>query len=435
MGKWGFVAAGAVSVAVSMQWPEMASAQSMEQMQAMLERQQQMIEQMQREQQELRRAYEEMKRSVEAQKTAAQAQPAAPAQAPAGPTVVSRNEKIKVTVGGHVNRMVTVSNDGQGTDVFHVDNDNSQTRLRVTGTGKVSDKMTIGTVLEAGLSANRSASVSQTNQDTGSFNFNGRVAEVFFAHDDYGRLTVGQGSTVTDGVAGVDLSGTDVIQYSGIVDQAGGLMFYDNSAGAYGPDIDTVFSNFDGNGRANRLRYDSPRFNGFFVAGDVASNRRWSVAAGYEKPADVLPDYEVQSIVGFAERHTANNAQRLTSSASVLHKDTGLSFTVSGGIEFNDSGREPWSMYFKPGWQTSDLTTLGTTAFSFDYGQSNWLNAGGDAFGRTSSEAQTFGVAAVQRWTEFGVEFFSGYRWHNLEEDGRNFDDIHVISVGTRIRF
>ncbi len=81
------------------------------------------------------------------------------------------------------------------------------------------------------------------------------------------------------------------------------------------------------------------------------------------------------------------------------------------------------------------LQKMGPTSFSLDYGHSNWVNVGNDPLGGTSSQAQTVGFAVVQQWQEYGVEFYGGYRWHTLDEAGASYDDIHVISVGTRAKF
>lgn len=430
--------------------PHGASAQTLEEMRRMLEQQQRMIEQMQRQQKEMERRFAELQAKTQqaeqaahkAEASAAKAETAASetkqATQTAKTTVTNANERISVEISGQVNRMITVSNDGQSTDVFHVDNDNSSTRARLVGKGKIDDEMSVGAKLEVELQANDSSVVSQTNQDSGSFTFNGRVAEVYFNHNEYGRLTIGQGSTASDNSAEVDLSGTNVIQYSSISSQAGGLMFYDNSSGSYGPSIGSVFSNFDGNGRTNRLRYDSPVLAGFSVAGDFASNRRWSVAANYALPEDLQRSsgLQYQGAVAFSQMYKPGNAHRLDGSGSLLHTETGLNLTVSAGIDFKENGREPWSFYVKPGWTSDELLQkMGPTNFSIDYGHSNWVNADKDPRGGTSSEAQTIGFAVVQQWQEYGVEFYGGYRWHTLDESAASYDDIHVISAGTRVKF
>ncbi len=329
----------------------------------MLAQQQRMIEQMQRKQKEMERRFAEMQAKAQQAEQSAQKAEAVAVKAKTAAsetkqatqtdrtTVTNANERISVEISGQVDRMITVSNDGQSTDVFQVDNDNSSTRGRLVGKGKINDQMSLGAELEVELQANSSSVVSQINQDSGSFTFNGRVAEVYFNHNKYGRLTVGQGSTASDGTAEVDLSRTDVIQFSAISRQAGGLLFYNRTSSSYGSSIGSVFSNFDGNGRTNRFRYDTPVLAGFSLAGDFASNRRWSVAANYELPEELQRSFglQFQGAVAFSDPHKSGNDRRLDGSGSLLHTETGLNLTVSAGIDFMDNGREPWNFVCEAG--------------------------------------------------------------------------------------
>ncbi|MCA8928071.1 MAG: hypothetical protein KDC18_08360 [Alphaproteobacteria bacterium] len=415
--------------------PGAAAGQSLDEMRRMLLQQQQMIEQMQRQQQQLQQKFDEtLTKYNQLQAKTDQVAKATEAASTQSKTVTNGNERVKIALSGHINRMVTVANDGEATDFYNVDNNNSSSRVRVVGTAKVDDKMSFGTVLEVALQSNSSGKVSQNDQDLGSFTFEGRKVEAYFQHDDYGRLTIGQGSTASDNTAEVDLSGTSVIQYAFLEGQAGGLQFYDKKSGAYGPSIGTVFDDFDGNSRTSRLRYDTPRFGdktasiGF--AGDVASDRRWSVASTGRLDLD---DVRAEAAVAFSERHSGTDAQRLDGSVSVLHKPTGLSLTVSSGQDFRDGSNsdDAWGVYGKLGWMARDLVSIGPTAFSLDYAYNENVNPQAG----TDSEAQSAGFAVVQNWAEYGVEFYAGYRWHTLDETNADYEDIHVVSVGTRVKF
>jgi hypothetical protein len=41
----------------------------------------------------------------------------------------------------------------------------------------------------------------------------------------------------------------------------------------------------------------------------------------------------------------------------------------------------------------------------------------------------------VQNVEDYGIELYAGYRFHTLDRDDADFDDIHVFSAGSRIRF
>ena len=61
---------------------------------------------------------------------------------------------------------------------------------------------------------------SPTSDDYECTNANIRKIDFTFEHDRYGKFWIGQGSMATDGIAEFDLSGTDVIGYSGVGDSA-----------------------------------------------------------------------------------------------------------------------------------------------------------------------------------------------------------------------
>jgi hypothetical protein len=72
----------------------------------------------------------------------------------------------------------------------------------------------------------------------------------------WGKISLGKGSTPSDGTAELDLSKTDVVQYSGIADIMGGLKFRDSNDDLTSIKVEDAFFNLDGLSRKNRVRYD-----------------------------------------------------------------------------------------------------------------------------------------------------------------------------------
>lgn len=95
--------------------------------------------------------------------------------------VLSRDDRLQLTVKGHVNRAVMLTSDGNQTDAFHVDNDTEPTLINFTGTVAATGDLTIGAQFEAQLASNASNAVSQVteNASTGSISFAERHLEVF----------------------------------------------------------------------------------------------------------------------------------------------------------------------------------------------------------------------------------------------------------------
>ena len=230
----------------------------------------------------------------------------------------------------------------------------------------------------------------------------------------------------SDGTAEVDESGVDVIGYSSIADLAGGLLFTNSRTGALtAVSIGSVFTNFDGLGRRDRLRYDSPSFAGFKASASHTSNDLWDAALRWGGETD---GFRMAAAAAYAANNTATTDGRLDGSASILHKGTGLNLTVAaGGDEHRAAGRDPFSIYVKAGWR-SDIFSIGETAFAVDWTQSDDVAA-------TNDEATSIGAFAVQNLKEFGAQFYGGIRTHELNRPGTPIDDIWVFSAGTRVKF
>jgi hypothetical protein len=119
---------------------------------------------------------------------------------------------------------------------------------------------------------------------------------------------------------------------------------------------------------------------------------------------------------------------RVAASWSMLHDDTGLSLTVSGGLDTATSGGTPYNLYSKVGWDVSWLP-FGATGFGVDYTYTENVTADGD-------QGESFGFAAVQVFERFGIELYSQLRWLSLDRAlGPDFEDILVFTNGTRVRF
>ena len=133
---------------------------------------------------------------------------------------------VDVTLSGHVNRALFITDSDSGTSSSVKDNGSSGTRIRVTGTGEMMDGGSAGVLLE--YSAGSTLGL--------------RYADVWFSGD-YGKVSIGQG------------------------DQGGEGSVYKGGAAVlgtgHGQDTNGVASNYytsldGGAGRNERLRYDSP---------------------------------------------------------------------------------------------------------------------------------------------------------------------------------
>jgi hypothetical protein len=341
------------------------------------------------------------------------------------------NPSIQVDLAGQINQAMNFAGDGADTKAYFVDNETSNTRLRLSGIGRFQEGWDLGTTLELAFSPNPSTQVSQDDETVGD-NIQVRRAEIYVRNDRYGRVMFGQGSAAADDAADYDLSLVGgPIMYSGVADIMGGLQFTDGSD-LTGVMLSDAFFNFD-SGRMNRIRYDSPMLGPVQASVSAGSDQRWDVALSfggdYGRWSGIdLGPFTGIGAVGFYDPNDPGMDHRFAGSWSMLHDDTGLSLTVSGGLDTGVSGDTPFNWYSKLGWDVA-LLPFGATGFGVDYTLTENFSANGD-------QGQSVGLAMVQLLDRYGIELYTQFRWFTLDRaTGPSFDDIYGGTLGTRVRF
>jgi hypothetical protein len=339
------------------------------------------------------------------------------------PLIASAEPRIKVALSGQVNRMLNVAEDGKSTKAYFVDNDLGVSRLRVVGTGEVSDKLTLGTNLELAISPNNSAEVSQTDED-GSQEDEFRKVEAIFAHEDLGTISFGRGDPATKDIARLDLSGTDVIAFTNLGDLAGGLFFRtEDEEDDSGITVADVFGDFDQN-RTSRIRYDTPSLGGVTAAGSFGSDQKWGTALRWAGEGQGL---EATAGAGLQDPSQEGVDLVYAGSASALHQASGLNLTMGAAVQDQDDGTGR-AYYVKAGW-LAELIEIGPTAFSIDLGSFEDAPAEGD-------EGLSLGLAAVQQLSDYGTDLYASLRSFDLDAgEGPSTSTIYVGTAGTRIKF
>ena len=343
--------------------------------------------------------------------------------------VTSGSDKVKLVLSGQINRAMNIVDDGDDTEAYFVDSDASNSKFRLVGTVKVDDDLTIGTRMEMALAPNESSDVSQDNAESGDF-FDQRYADLSLESKRFGKVFLGKGDTASNNSAEVDLSGTDLVQYASIADIAGGMQFVESSSNNLtGISVSDAFKDFDGLSRKSRLRYDTPTFKGAKLATSWISDKRWDAALfwggkGY--------GFKAGAAAAFANINTEKNGEnsdyQYDGSFSILHENTGLNFTLSGGMQEVDHQSDPSNVYAKVGWRT-DLISYGKTSFGIDYAWSDNITTEND-------DGNSFGIAAIQQFNDYGAELYAQFRNFSLDRDVEsNVEDLNVFTVGTRVKF
>ena len=370
--------------------------------------------------------------------------------------VRSGNSKVRVTVNGQINTAARYVNDGEDQGVQFVDNDASSSRFRILGEAKLNDRFSAKTNIELDIETNLSSRIDLNNQDdgeevnggAGSPNFDFRKVEVVFIDKVFGSLSLGQGTTASDGIFEQDLSGTSVVRDS--TQDDGGLDFVNAAGVQTGVAVGNIFGGFDGNSRDNRVRYDSPKFAGFQASGSLETEGTYDVALSYSNKD--LAGFAVKAKAGYFVNNGDNarleNPDRQTSAAgsvSVLHKATGLSLTGAvGGVlsPQENAGPSPvsadaFAWFIRGGWQ-GNITDLGKTAISASYYNAENSTAAINQAGVTNVDGNWFDVNLVQKIDDLSAELYLSYVRYDADITGAaavNTQAINVVIAGSRIKF
>ena len=341
------------------------------------------------------------------------------------PVVTSGNNKVRLNISGQINRGVLVMDDGDNTDTFHVDNDASSSRIRLIGEADLSDTLTVGTAIEVELASNSTASVNQVDKSgVGSGTFSERRVEFYFTDANWGKLWVGQGWTASEDTSEYDLSGTALAGYSSTADMAGGLLFRNSDGSLSATNVGSVFLNFDGLGRRDRLRYDTPNLNGVTLSVSAVEGDAWDAAITYAAKYSYA---QVVAALAYSDpQDLASHDSRVNGSVSVLF-NSGFNVTLAAGEDDAGTSADPNFYYAKLGYQ-ANLNRMGLTAFSVDYHHT-------DEIGVSMDEGKSYGLQLVQNFDDWSTEGYVGLRTYELERSGGSFQDLDVLLMGGRVKF
>jgi hypothetical protein len=350
----------------------------------------------------------------------------------AGGMYVTKSKKtMKIVVNGHVNRAIVLTDNGTASGFTHVTSNFSRTRVRWIGTGKISDDMSVKTNIELG----HQSSIA-TNQDLGDNGDVNGVAALDERHVEFqitskslGKIYMGQGISGSESIAESDLSGTGLVSLNGNGELIGGGETFQSSAGAasgHGT-VGANFNNFDGLGRRDRIRYDTPKFGGFQVTMSHANQDSRDIALRY---GGSMGGTKVKAAVGVFENET-NGSGGIAGSISVL-MPMGVSFTFGASDSSDDDGGNGDSAtwrYAKVGYKFKGLGS-GQTRLYAEYNQTEDVRA-------LNTEASYWGVGIVQIMEPLGAELYGSFTTYSAEDStiAADPEDITQLVAGARFKF
>jgi hypothetical protein len=336
-----------------------------------------------------------------------------------------------VTLYGQVNLTYQSFDDGGTTTDGIVDNGNWNTRLGFLVYKPLADDFTLRARFESGLGLRNSAAVSQVfTPDWIDWR---RTALRWFElalDSPYGTLSAGQGSSASDGTAGLDDSFTFHAGATDSTDGFGSFLFRDTAGNLTPVSIGRVNDSFDG-ARRFRLRYDTPDYRGLTFATSYGENiltkgddnDYYDIALRW---LGDLGDVAIRSAVGYQwiDVPGGANAERVAGSVSGIHTPTGLNLSISSGRQI-DGASYYW---IRAGWRF-DVIEAGTTSVSVDYYD-------GSDFLSDGAESENYGLYFVQTVDAASLDLYAGWRRFGYSDrTGTSYQDADSFLVGCRFAF
>jgi len=335
-----------------------------------------------------------------------------------------------MTFYGQFNPVFQSFDDGGETTSGIVDNGNWNSRLGFTVVQPSGD-ITLRARFETGLGFRNSAAVSQDFTPEW-IDWQATALRWFEVAGEsrFGTLSLGQGSSASDGTAGLDDSFTFHAGATDSSDGFGAFQFRDDDGNLTGVTIGSVNNSFDG-ARRFRARYDTPVVGGVMLSTSYGMNilveedntDYYDVAARW---TGELGDFAVRAAIGYQwlDNPDGKDTERLAGSGTIVHTPTGLNLAVSAGQQI-DGASYVWG---RAGWR-NDVFSLGATSLSVDY-YNGW------DFLTDGAETVNYGVYGVQTIDALSIDIYGGVRKFTYDDDqGVNYQDAYGVLTGVRFFF
>jgi hypothetical protein len=246
----------------------------------------------------------------------------------------------------------------------------------------------------------------------------------------YGTVSFGQGSTASDGTAGLDDSFTFQAGATDASDGFGSFRFRDSNGKLTSVTIGQVNNSFDG-ARRFRARYDTPVVGGVMLSTSYGKNvlvdednRDYYDVAG--RWIGEIGNFAVRAAASYQwiDNPDGDDERRLAGSATVVHTPTGLNLALSAGQQI-DGASYVWG---RAGW-SNEVFSVGATSLSVDY-------YNGRDFITDGAKTENYGVYGVQTFDKQSIDVYAGLRKFTYsDEQGVAYQDAYGVLAGVRFFF
>jgi hypothetical protein len=357
------------------------------------------------------------------------------------------NRKVSLEISGQVNRGLLVWDDGEESDAFVVDNDYSSTRFRLIGSAAMKPGWKAGFAIELEVQDAASNDVSQVGRERSSTSggdegagdnvINTRLANWYIESEKFGRVTLGQLATASDGSSEVNLANT-----AGKLNAGNEIVanFAIRGGGAAAVRWRDVAANLDGLSRNDAIRYDTPSIYGFILSTSWGDDDIFDVALRFQKEWNSV---RIAAAIAYAyDGSGADNTseyEQISGSVSTLHVPTGLYLTFAAGEREYDRTdvRDDASFWYVQGGINKKFFSYGATTVYAEYGDYEG-NFNATSSAGNGASAERFGVGFVQTFDAAALDLYVHAEFWEADIPGTSTfdtDDMNAVLMGARIRF
>lgn len=355
--------------------------------------------------------------------------------------VKSSKDQVSLTISGQFSREMVYVDDGHSGRVRHQDSDYSSSRFLLNAAGKINADMKVGAKAEIAIDDARNGISNNTDSTFGGRSGNDlrtRKAEIFITHNSFGRVYIGAGDSAANGTMNTASHGV----YSALINfaalTAANVQFRNEGAagnassgsGLSGVTLAGANPDLDFNSRTTRIRYDTPVIAGFM--GSVSHHDDQAVEAALRYSGKIF-DTKIKAAVGFAEGGAGAGNNEFYAAGFAAEHSSGLGISISCGYENEDAnsstaGAADPAKCGIQGHFARKFNELGKTTLVIEHEQTDNANREGDT-------AKAYGVTLHQAIDAAAMEIWAKWATFELDRDGSNFDDVDLVSIGTRVKF
>jgi len=322
-----------------------------------------------------------------------------------------------MSVSGHINRAVVVSDDGTSTTINSIDNNSTgESRFRIRGSAK-SESLTFGTLIELGTRVNGNTG-SHANTD----NPNIRIRHSYLSvGNNMGTLYLGQTWNADWLSTSSSLHGTGTAGFYDGHTVAGEIF---NPTGTTspttGPTVGGVMANYT-HYRNNGVKYVTPNMGGFKVEVGHTDANGGAASLRYSG------DFDGTKVVGTLAVGSEGSSDAFDNSVS-----GSVAVRLAGGISASGA------------YSTKESNTVGTNdpemwAAGLGYtmganGVTVWYQNVDDG-GGNGTEANALALVVEHKMPAYGASIYGGIQNSEYETTTTKYDDITSGWVGVKVTF